>query len=122
MRENSATVPAVQPSPTTPPPLPPGAAWDGEWAPDPPNQPYRIIHGRTRSVGRRIQHWGDYVTGTVEVETSACQNFDGTLAADDPPQIHVNSYSDTGITPDEARGVAALLLEAAAEIESWSAR
>lgn len=128
MRENSATVPAVQPqchacqedaASVDGPPLPLGATWDGEWVPDPPNPPYRIIHGRTRSVGRRIQHWSDYATGTVEVQTSACQSFDGTLAKDDPPQILVHTYSDTGITPDEACTVARLLLEAAAEVEGW---
>ena len=118
MRENSATVPTDLIRATEP-PLPYGAGWDGEWVPDPPFQPYRIVHGPKRSIGEAVHHFDGYTTGLAEVETSACQNFDGTLASDDPPQIHVHVYRDSGINPSQAREVAALLLEAADEVDGW---
>lgn len=103
-------------------PLPSGAKWDGDWNDEePPYVTYRIIHGRDRVVGGPIEHFGGHTTGLAEVETSACQLIDGTLEVDDPPQIQVHVYRDIGLNPEEARQVAALLLEAADEIEGWVA-
>lgn len=101
---------------------PAGAVDSTEWYDDPPWPAYRIIHGRVRSVGGPIHHTNDHTTGLAEVETNACQRLDGTLEVDDPPQIQVQAYSDNGITPEQARAVAAALLEAADEVDGWVQR
>jgi len=73
-----------------------------------PGQSYRVINGRTRVLKA---HLG-------EVETSALQYADGSInTTDDPPRISVNTYTDDGLTSSEARDLAAMLIEAADELD-----
>jgi hypothetical protein len=104
-------------------PLPAGAEGDGEWILDDPHVPaWRLLRGRTRSVGDTIVHYGGFTTGLAEVETGGSQNDDGTFDPQDPPHILVHVYTDTGLDSDQAREVAALLIEAADEIDGWVTR
>jgi hypothetical protein len=93
--------------------LPAGAETRFDWESDePPRQAYRVISGRTRKLK----------DGLGEVETSALQYADGSInATDDPPRISVTTYTDDGLTSGEARELAAMLIEAADEVDRWAA-
>jgi hypothetical protein len=93
-------------------PVPPGAEARHDWeSDDPPRLPWRIVYGRTRKLK----------DGRGEVETSALQYADGTInTADDPPRISVNTYTDDGLTIAEARELAAMLMDAADEVDGWT--
>jgi hypothetical protein len=105
-------------------PLPVGAETESGWYDDDaPHQAFRIIYGRVRSIGDEIVHLNGHTTGLCDVETSACQYPDGTLdTGNDGPRVQVHVYDDSGLTAAQARGVAALLLEAADEVDGWVQR
>jgi hypothetical protein len=59
----------------------------------------------------------------AEVQTSAVQFRDGSInASDDPPQIQVYTYTDNGLGSTQARELAAVLIEAADEVDRWAAK
>jgi hypothetical protein len=77
--------------------------WDGEC---------RIVVGRTRLVG-----------DVAEICTSAQQNRNGEIetGGHDFPRVVMERHArDRGWTADEARQVAALLIEAAGELDNWT--
>jgi hypothetical protein len=93
-------------------PLPTGATVADSWESDPG---HRVIMGATRGVT-------DY---DVVVWTSAVQYTDGALddgGDSEPPSVHVNFGDSRGMNSDQARELAAALLEAAAEIDGWEQR
>lgn len=100
---------------TEPVPLPVGARTFDTWQDDDP-QPYRIIVGADRRV---TDH-------TVRVSPSAVQRADGSVDGHgdiEAPQVYVFELGESApLNSDQARELAAALLEAADEIERWSAR
>jgi hypothetical protein len=93
--------------------LPAGAAAVDDWTPDHP-QPYRIIFG----VNRRI-------TGhAAKGGTSAVQWADGSVddGRVEAPSVYVHGLGETTLNSDQARELASVLLEAAAEVDGWAAR
>jgi hypothetical protein len=97
---------------TLPPvPLPAGAEDDGTWTDDDPQPPYRVIYGVPRGV----------VGIELALQTSALQYADGSInTTDDPPRVSLDIHPDDGLTGQQARDLAASLLEAADEVEGWS--
>ena len=92
-------------------PVPAGAEAD-IWAGD-----YRILYGVSRGV---IGH-------TLIVQTTAVQLLDGTVddgqgPAEEPPAISVEVHPDRHLTSEQARDLAAVLIESADEVDRWSAR
>ena len=88
--------------------LPAGATPDSEGFTGPPGNRTRVINTAPRPVpGRR----------DVRVIASAIQH--GNARITDPAVIVARA--DSGLTPDDARALAALVLEAAAEVEGWLA-
>src|SRR5258707_11144605 len=104
------------PSTTTNPhpdvPLPTGAVFGDNWEGEPAE---RVIMGQNRSI-----------TDTdVVIWTSAIQFADGRIQQDEggasePPLVHVDGGVD--LNSDQARELAAALIEAAAEVDRWAAR
>lgn len=97
----------------------PGADHVGKWDLDDPEhpEPYRLLFGFDRTV---TDH-------TVRVYASAVQLADGTTeeGSIDGPSVYVASGQASALEPlnsDQARELASALLEAAAEIDRWSAR
>jgi hypothetical protein len=110
---------------------PPAGATPDIWQDDGPTS-YRVVDGRVRNVDvNRASNEG--LTG-VSVYTHAVQLADGSLsfaASDGAPGVSIDTFwrddpngppHDTGIsvTAEEARELAAALLEAAAEIDGWA--
>jgi hypothetical protein len=92
-------------------PLPAGATCADAWQSDEP-QPSRIIEG----TGRKI------TDHRLTVSSTAVQWADGSI--DDGriecPHIYVSElHNDSPLNSDQARELAAALLEAAAEIDGW---
>jgi hypothetical protein len=88
-------------------PLPAGALFGDIWEGD---DPARVIMGQSHGI-----------TGTdVLVWTSAIQWADGRIAPEqpEPPRVHVEGAVD--LNSDQARELAAILLEAAAEVDGWT--
>ncbi len=102
-------------TPTTEPvPLPLGARTFDTWQDDDP-QPYRVILGADRTV---TDH-------KVRVSPSAVQWADGSV--DDghieAPHVYVFELGEGApLNSDQARELAAALLEAAAEVDGWAVR
>jgi hypothetical protein len=92
--------------------VPAGAVHADEWEDDDP-QPYRIVTGARRGITDR----------DLIVWTSALQRQDGSLDVDrDPPTVNLGAVSwERGLTAGQARELAALLVEAADEIDGWVA-
>lgn len=102
-------------------PIPPGVNAD-TWQDDGP-MPYRTLMG----ANRKVPGWtpGDGHLDEVLVGTTAVQFADGHLddgTEVEPPHVYVQMNSDHGLTSAEARGLAAVLLAAADEIDGWMAR
>jgi hypothetical protein len=58
-----------------------------------------------------------------EVRTLGIQFPDGSVDTDEnPPSIDVCTYTDAGLTAEQARALAALLVEAADQIDGWAGR
>jgi hypothetical protein len=95
-------------------PTPAGVAFVDTWQEHDP-QPYRILLGPERGVGRL----------DARVWISAAQFADGTIddnrALIEPPYVHVQ-VDDDGMTADEARQFAQALIEAADEVDTWACR
>ncbi|MCV7101549.1 hypothetical protein [Mycobacterium palustre] len=102
---------------------PAGASPDRLWEEHDP-QPYRLLFGAHRMVTAPPPR-GSRDSGSAVITTDAVQFADGSI--DDgrdlvAPSITVlNDCTDTGIrlSSDQARELAALLLEAADEIDGW---
>jgi hypothetical protein len=99
---------------TSPVPLPTGADTCDDWQGDDP-QPYPVIFGADRKV---TDH-------ALTVSPSAVQWLDGTV--DDgnieAPLVYVfNLGEGNPLNSDQARELAAVLLDAAAEIDRWAAK
>lgn len=93
-------------------PLPTGVAAGSGWQPDDP-LPYRVVMGEIRAV---TDH-------NVAVQTVAIQFADGRI--DDgrikAPTVTISrgGYNGRGLSSSQARGLAAVLLEAADELDGW---
>jgi hypothetical protein len=85
-------------------PLPAGATVAGEWNDTAFPDPWRVIHGPDRSI---TDH-------DVCVAATACQHADGRLS---DVAVRMRCFE---LNSDQARELAAALLEAAAEIEGWA--
>jgi len=100
---------ATNPQPDVAPPAGTTAdIWEG-------TPPERIVYSANRGIP-------DY---DVTVWTSANQFADGTLddgSRSEPPSVHLNVWASTGMNSDQARILAAVLIEAADEIDGWAAR
>jgi hypothetical protein len=100
---------------THPPALPAGATAQppDEWL-DGHAQPYRIIYGADRRV---TDH-------NLAVSPSAIQWVDGTIDnQDEPPAVYVWGLTEMDpLNSDQARELAAALLETAEQIDSWGQR
>jgi hypothetical protein len=93
-------------------PLPAGTRAD-TWQDDEP--PYRVIFGADRTIPDHA----------VRVSPAAIQFTDGSFDDVEAPSVSVlNGDTDTGINlnSDQARELAAVLLEAAAELDGWVGR
>jgi hypothetical protein len=107
---NTAT--PTNPYPDVVPPA--GASALDAWQDDVP-QPYRIVLGADRTV---TDH-------KLRVSTSALQWADGSVddGRIEPPHIYVEDLNEGNLpNRDQARALAAVLLEAAAEVDGWVAR
>jgi hypothetical protein len=94
--------------------LPAGARTLDTWQADDP-QPYRVILGADRKV---TDH-------RLTVSPSAVQWADGTIdnGAIEPPQIFVFNLGESDpLNSDQARELAAVLLEVAAQLDLWTAK
>ena len=92
---------------TTSPPPPAGTTAVTDWEPDGRRQ-FRIIRSSKR-----------HLDGCV-VSATAVQLDDGSIDQGDaiePPKVWVDT--DGGLTVDQARALAAVLLEVAAEVDGW---
>jgi hypothetical protein len=92
-------------------PLPVGAVFANVWEVDDP-LPLRLVTGPNRGV-----------TGSdVHVWTSAIQWADGGIAQQqpEPPRVHIGGEIE--LSSDQARELAAVLLDAADEIDRWATR
>lgn len=93
-------------------PLPAGADYGDEWQVD-SSKSYRVVCGRIRPI----------TDNDTAVWTSAIQFTDGTLdtaGTIEAPSITIDDYRT--LNSDQARELAAALLEAAAEVDGWTAR
>ncbi len=92
-------------------PLPAGAEHGDTW--EGPG-PRRVIMGPDRRI----------TDSDVYIWTSAIQQADGQIAPEnpEPPQVHIEETGDVGLNSDQARELAAVLLEAAAVLDGWAAR
>jgi len=91
---------------------PPAGATADIWEGTPPE---RIVYSASRGIP-------DY---EVNVWTSANQFADGTLddgSRTEPPTVHLEVGASTGMNSDQAGILAAVLIEAADEIDGWAAR
>ncbi len=95
-------------------PLPAGAEYADDWQPgDIEFPPYRIVLGAKRGI---TDH-------ALLVSTSAVQWVDGSIedgSKDECPKVWLDQPGD--LNSDQARELAALLLELAAQIDGWVQR
>jgi hypothetical protein len=92
--------------PTSDIPLPAGAAFGDTWEGD---GPQRVVMGPTRGI----------TDSDFTVWTSAIQCADGRIDSE-PPEVHIAGDTDSGLNSDQARELAAALLEAAGELDGWT--
>jgi len=92
--------------------VPARAVFADTWQDDDP-QPHRVVMGAKRGVDDH----------DLIVWASALQWQDGRIAVDrDPPTVNLDAVSwERGLTAGQARELAALLVEAADEIDTWVA-
>src|ERR1700730_13781592 len=89
-------------------PLPAGAVFGDIWEGD---DPERVVWGANRGI----------TDSDLIIWTSAMQRTDGRIYSEsEPPKVHVDGGVD--LNSDQARELAAALLEAAAELDGWSGR
>jgi hypothetical protein len=104
-----STIPQQYEQPPTPDvPLPAGAAFADIWE---GTDPKRVIMGPDRGV----------TDSDVRIWTTAIQRTDGGIDSEpEPPQVHIEADTDrSGLSSDQARELAAALLEAAAQLDGW---
>lgn len=108
MRKNSAIPPSQQKIAP-----PSGVHKVDNWQDDDP-QPYRVFFGADRKV---TDH-------KLTVSPSAVQWADGTVDEGriEEPRIYVLDLDWNPLNSDQARELAAALLEAAAEVDGWAAK
>jgi hypothetical protein len=92
---------------------PAGAARVDDWQPDEP-QPYRVVIGPDRTV---TDH-------KLRVSTNVVQLADGSIddGAIEAPHVYVLGEDCGPLNSDQARELASVLMEAAAEVDGWAAR
>jgi hypothetical protein len=90
-------------------PLPAGGVFGYIWEGD---DPIRVVWGPHRGI----------IDAEVTVWTTAIQQADGRIAPEypEPPQVHIETYWEDGLTSAQAREMAAVLLEAADELDAWA--
>jgi hypothetical protein len=104
-REEAMTT-TTKPSPEVP--LPPGAVLGDIWEGD---DPQRVIMGPDRGI----------TDSDAIIWTTAMQSADGRITSEPyPPHVHIQHNTDGGFNSDQARQLAAALLEAAAEMDVWT--
>ena len=108
---------ATNPTTTTPPadvPMPAGARAD-LWL----RGQYRVIFR-----DRHLKLEGDPLK-SPSVCITAVQWADGTVgdgSTEEGPAVHVHCFGDDGLTPAQARELAAMIVEAADELDRWVTR
>jgi hypothetical protein len=99
-------------TPTPDVPLPAGAMSLGDWVADDPHPAWRLIEAPYRGI--------DGYQAIVRPE--AIQYADGSLdIGRDGPTVNVHILEDNGMTPQQARALAALIVEAADQADAWAA-
>lgn len=96
----------------------PGSATASEWY-DLDDRAWRFVRGKLRVVTEGADN--QWSTGEVSVQAEGAQYENGALYDDDtdPPGVIVNIHTDDRLSPDQARRLAAELIDAAEEIEGW---
>ena len=114
MRENSATLLKIALDSVAV----PVSASASEWF-DLDDRPWRFVRGQERIVTEGADN--QWSTGEVSVQAEGAQYENGALDDDDtdPPGVLVNIHTDDRLTPDQARRLAAELVNAANEVEGW---
>lgn len=92
-----------------PPPLPSGATGSTGWEID-EGDPSRVICGDARGADGH----------DLTVQLSAIQYQDGRLdTVREPPSVYIDGFGDCGLSIVQTRAFAALLTEAADELDRW---
>ncbi len=106
-RKSAPMTTATKPTPNVP--LPAGAVYGDEWQTG--DDPYRIIGGPDRHI----------TDSSLWIWTSAVQHTDGQIHSEiERPSFHIEGVGDELLTSDHARELAAVLLEAAAQLDRWA--
>jgi hypothetical protein len=88
-------------------PLPAGAVFGDVWE---GTDPERVIQWPHRGV----------TDSDAIIRMTAIQRADGRIASEpEPPLVYIQHNTDSGLNSDQARELAAALLEAAAEMDAW---
>ncbi len=101
-------------------PLPEGAEFGDDWRPH-PKTPYRVISGPHREVA--LGNASDAPQAIVCFH--AVQFADGTIDVEgrvEPPGISVDIEWKNILTSDQARVLAAIVMQAADEIDRWASK
>jgi hypothetical protein len=89
-------------------PLPPGAVRADVWEGDGPK---RVVRGRDLGI----------TDSDVTIWATAIQRADGRIDSEpEPPLVHIQHNTDSGLNSDQCRELAAVLLGLAAEIAGWT--
>ena len=96
-------------------PLPARALDADTWQPG-DSQPYRVVFGAYRDI--TDDH--DAVVSTSAVQWADGSIDDGRIEA--PSLVILGTGAETTFSSDQARKLAAVLIEAAAELDGWAAR
>jgi len=111
-------MPTAATSPYPDVPVPAGADKVYDWDDPSTSEAYRFFQGRVRTItadDTKNRPWSEDITVCVE----GTQDPDGTINRD----INVHQlHHDDPITANQARQLAAALLEAAAELDRWVTR
>jgi hypothetical protein len=75
-----------------------------------------VLYGVSRGITGR----DDVIVGTTALQFSDGSVDDGSGHED--PHVYAETNSDSGLSSGQARGLAAVLLEAAAEVDRWAGR
>jgi hypothetical protein len=110
--QNTTTNPTVAP--------PAGAEFVDEWQPGPPT--YRVIFGPTRLVGEAEVHSSvtQFADGTIDRSRLSDDLTQRHEALIEEPKVHVGVDADLGLTVDQATELAAVIIDAIAEIGRWT--
>ncbi|MCW2654024.1 MAG: hypothetical protein JWR32_5000 [Mycobacterium sp.] len=107
-------------------PLPDGVAVVDEWQEPSTSRAYRCILGTSRTIrAEALSRWQQDGGQEVVVRNHVTQFSDGSFDLTgriERPGVTVTIDSDLGITSDDARRLAAVLIEAADELDRWAGR